>query len=348
MELNQRKGKVMIEQTLEDALSEVYLQISPNILESFPKFRPPVDLYIYDQAVAQVKKFHRAEARLGTEKQAVVATFARENLLFLLRDDYRVYAEHLSRKLGLVLVEDDFKAREVSEIFFIAFRDRMDVFLSQPKIEPFKELLRDVSILAEYLWTDPCRVEFLTKTLHKEYDLSVHSVNTMFIGLGLFVMASGARPERMEVVNLAGGLILHDLGMTNVPKFITDKTQYLVWRDRGSIENHINAGLKKLERLEINDPTVRQCMSQHHERLDGSGYPEGLRADSMSMAGRLCAVADSFSAIIGDRPYHSSKVFNEAAGTLIADKGRYEPALTRLLVGLLKEGFPGCVGEDMD
>ena len=281
--LNQKKDRerqrVMTEQTLNDALSEVYLQISPNILESFPKFRPPVDIYVYDEAVAQVKRFHRAEERLGTEKQATVSNFARNNLLFLLRDDYRVYAEHLSRKLGLVLVEDDLKAQEVSEIFFIAFRDRVDVFLSQPKVEPLKELLRDISILAEYLWADPCRVEFLTKTLHKECDLAVHSVNTMFIGLGMFVMVSDGNLERMEMVNLALGLMLHDLGMTNVPKFITDKTQYLVRRDRDSIENHIKAGLKKLERLKINDPAVRQCMSQHHERLDGSGYPERFKAE---------------------------------------------------------------------
>jgi len=332
----------MTDRTLDDVLSEVYLQISSNILESFPKFRPPVDLYIFDEPVAQVKKFHKAEARLGTEKQAEVARYSRNNLLFLLRDDYRIYAEHLSKKLGLVLVEDDLKAQEVAEIFFLAFRDRVESFLDQPKEKPLRELVKDISILTEYLWVDPCRVAFLTKTLHKEYDLAVHSVNTMFIGLALFTLASNGKLERMDMVSLALGLILHDLGMINVPKFIRDKTQYLVRRDRESIESHIEAGLKKLTRLQINDPTVLQCMVQHHERLDGSGYPARAKADKLGMTGRLCAVADSFSAIIGDRPYHSPKVFKEAAVILVSDKGRYDPALTKLLVVLLEEGFPNC------
>lgn len=332
----------MIDKTLDDGLSQVYLQISPNILESFPKYRPPVDLYVFSQSVAQVKKYHKAEERLANEKQAEVAKYAREGLLFLLRDDYRVYAQHLSKKLGLVLVEDDLKAQEVSEIFFIAFRDRVETFLDQPKTEPLKDLIKDISILTEYIWTDPCRVEFLTKTLHKDYSLAVHSVNTMFIGLGLYTMASGGKLERTALINLSLGLILHDLGMTNVPKFITDKQQYLVRSDRDSIEKHIEAGLSKLKRLKVADPTIVNCVSQHHERLDGTGYPDRLKADAISMAGRLCAVADSFSALIGDRPYHTPKVFQEAAMSLLAEKKKYEPSLTKLLVILLKEGFPNC------
>jgi len=136
--------------------------------------------------------------------------------------------------------------------------------------------------------------------------------------------------------------------MASVPKFIMDKEQYLVRRDRDSIEKHIEAGLSKLKRLNINEPTIVQCMSQHHERLDGSGYPERLKVDKISMAGRLCAVADSFSAIIGDRPYHSPKVFQEAAATLLADKKRYQPALTKLLVMLVEEGFPACQNESVN
>ena len=114
-----------------ESLSETYLQISPNILESFPKFRPPVDLYVFDMDTAQTKKYHKAEERLAKERQEEVSRFAVDSLLFLLRDDYRIYAKHLSKKLGLILTEDDFTPQEVAEIFFIAFRDRVEEFLGQ-------------------------------------------------------------------------------------------------------------------------------------------------------------------------------------------------------------------------
>lgn len=335
----------MLEKRLDDTLSEVYLQISPNILESFPKFRPPVDLYVFDVSVARIKKIHKAEERLGTQKQAQVAEYARNNLLFLYREDYRVYARHLSRKLGLVLVEDDLKPKEVAEIFFVAFRDRMEVFLEQPKEVPLKGVVKDVSILSEYLWADPCRVEFLTKTLHKEYSLAVHSVNTMFIGLALYALVSKGRLERTDVINMALGLILHDLGMVNVPRFIVDKEQYLIRRDRESIEKHIEAGLSKLKRLKIDNPTILQCMTEHHERIDGSGYPGRLKGKAMSIPGKICAVADSFSAIIGDRPYHDPKAVEEAAVTLVREATHYEPAMTKLLTALLEGRYSLCFTE---
>ncbi len=72
----------MTDKTLDDGLSQVYLQISPNILESFPKFRPPVALYKFDENIAQVKLFHKAEERLGKDKQAEVADYAQDSLLF--------------------------------------------------------------------------------------------------------------------------------------------------------------------------------------------------------------------------------------------------------------------------
>ncbi|WP_243543896.1 HD-GYP domain-containing protein [Pseudodesulfovibrio tunisiensis] len=330
------------------SLSQVYLQISANILESFPRFRPPVDLYVFKPDLNRVDRLHRAGKRLGIEAQARVAGFAREGLLFLLRDDYQVYAEHLSRKLGLVLVEDGLDAREVAEIFFLAFRERMEAFLDQPREEPLRLLERDLSILAEYLWVNPCRVEFLTRSLNKEYGLAVHSVNTMFIGLALYGLMSAGNAGRMELVRIGLGLILHDLGMTAVPRFITDKTSYLVRRDRESIEKHIDAGLGRLQRLNVSDEVVLQCVTQHHERLDGSGYPDRLRGTEIGGAGRLCAVADSFSAMIGDRPYRDGRVVHEAAAKLAAEGGRYDQGMVAALVRLLEQGYPACVVSEAD
>lgn len=342
-------------------LSETYLQISPNILEIFPRFRPPVDLYLHDEAVGRVGLFHRAGKRLGTEAQARVGQLAGEGRLFLLREDYLVYARHLSRKLGLVLVEDGLNPREVAEIFFLALRDTVAGFLDQPRREELDRLRDNIAILAEYLWADPCRVEFLTRTLHKEHDPAVHAVNTLFIGLGLFVMlstsgsggprGSGApggqgwsgEASRTTLPTLALGLALHDLGMTSVPRFITDKERYLLRRDRESIERHIEAGLRKLDRLKVRDTVVRQCLAEHHERLDGSGYPRGLRGEAISLPGRLCAVADSFSAMIGRRPHRDAGVVAEAVTTLVHESRRYDRRLTGLLAVLVGSGVPGCV-----
>lgn len=327
----------MPDENINDSLEETYLQISPNILESFPKYHPPVDLYAFDPELAQVKKLQNAKERLTRERQQDVVRIASDGRLFLLREDYAVYAQHLSKRLGLLLVEDGFNALEVAEIFFLAFRARVEDFFEQPKEPALKALLADVSVLAEYIWTDPGRIAFLTRTLDREYSLDVHSVNTMFIGLAIFTAVTGGRFERADLVNMALGLILHDLGMTRVPRFVVDKQQFLVRRDRESIENHIEAGLKMLKRLKLDDPILRECVSQHHERLDGSGYPERRFAESISLHGRICALADTFSAMIAERPYKDAKKVADALASLTHEPGKYDGELVRLLAAQMAE-----------
>lgn len=319
------------------SLNETYLQISPNILASFPRFRPPVDLYAHDPKLARIARYHKAGERLSTEGQAEVARFAEEGLLFLLRDDYRVYAEHLSKRLGLLLVEEGFTPQEVAEIFFLAFRDRMEEFLAQPREDSFEALRKDASILAEYLWIDPARVEFLTHTMDREYSLAVHSTNTMLVGLALYLRLTGGRVEKDALVSLILAFLLHDMGMAMVPKFIRDKEQYLVRRDRESLERHIEAGRNMLRRLKVADPVVLECMEQHHERLDGTGYPDRRFVKGISEVGKICAVADSFSAMIGDRPHRSGLDAVEAAETLAGDVRRYDSTLTALLAEVMRE-----------
>jgi HD-GYP domain-containing protein (c-di-GMP phosphodiesterase class II) len=327
----------MAENTDSGSLFETYLQISPNILASFPKFRPPVDLYVFDPDLGRTRRYQRAGERLSRDGQAEVADFAEDGRLFLLREDYRVYAEHLSKKLGLLLVEEGFLPQEVAEIFFIALRNRMTDFLNQPREETFEALRKDVSILAEYVWIDPGRAAFLTHTLERDYDLAVHSVNTMLIGLALYLRLTGGKMEKTVLVSLILGLLLHDLGMVMVPKFIRDKERFLVRRDRESIERHIEAGQNMLRRLKVQDPVILECMAQHHERLDGSGYPVRRFEKDINPMGRICALADSFSALIGDRPHRSARDTAEAVRLLIGDGKRYDPALTSLLAEVMDE-----------
>jgi len=321
-----------------DSLSETYLQISPNILESFPKFRPPVDLYVFDQDIAQTKRYHKAEERLAKDRQAEVAEYAAESMLYLLRDDYRIYAKHLSKKLGLVLTEDDLTPQEVAEIFFIAFKNRVEEFFGNPTDAPFKDMTKDVTILCEYVWADPGRVEYLTGVVRKEYNLATHSVNTMFVGLALFTQVTKGKFQKTDLVDVCLGFLLHDMGMSQVPKFVLDREGYLIQRDRASIENHVEAAESMLMRLRVQSPIILDIVRQHHERLDGSGYPNRRFAKDIALVGKICGVADSFCAMVADRPYRKRKAIPEAAVSLVKDVKRYEVILSKMLAVLMLQG----------
>lgn len=320
---------------------EEYLQISPNILASFPRFRPPVGLYQWNDEMARVELYIRAGQRLDLKAQDDVARICSENRLYLYRGDYREYAKHLSEKLGLVLTEHMLNDRDVSEIFFQALGRRVGDFFDQPMEDPLEALKTDLSVLCEYIWINPSRVEFLLQTLGRDDDLAFHAVNSVFVGLGIHVMGQRGKFDTLELNTLALGLAIHDLGMVRVPGFIRGKSGVLMHRDRESVRKHPDVAETMLRRLGVTDPVIIDCVMQHHERMDGSGYPGHLKDVSLSYAGRLCAVADSFSAATSERAFRAPRESMQVARLLASDK-KYDSDLTARLLELLQCGFEGC------
>lgn len=325
----------------EEVLSERYLQISRNLMNTFPKYHPPVRLYVWDEALGRVELFHEAERRLKLEKQQDAVAICLEGNLYLKRDDYRVYAEHLSKHLGLVLTEDDLDDRDVAEIFYRALTERLRGFHEQPTRDNIEELRGDLGILSEYLWTNPCRIGFLARTLDREYSLETHTVNCIFIGLGLRVMYAGRDLERLELNSLALGLALHDIGMLRVPDFIKEKPSVLMHSDRQTMKKHPDTGMNMLSRLQVKDPVVEECVLGHHERINGSGYPGRLKGDQVGLYARICGLADAFCAAIGERPHRQGREVKEAARQFYDDPA-FDSRLTALLVQLIERRNEDC------
>lgn len=101
---------------------------------------------------------------------------------------------------------------------------------------------------------------------------------------------------------LRAAAILHDVGKISVPGEILYKPGRLSWAEWQLVKTHVAQGLKILS--EANFPTnVRAAVAQHHERLDGSGYPQALRGEQIVLEARILAVADTFEAMTSHRPY---------------------------------------------
>ncbi|WP_187170586.1 HD-GYP domain-containing protein [Salidesulfovibrio onnuriiensis] len=323
-------------------LAEDYLQISPNILETFPRDRAPVDLYILDEGIGNVRPLYHKGDPLGGQRYARILDHCRDEQLFLYRKDYREYAQHLSKRLGLVLVESDLNDREVAEIFFLALHYRLVDFFDQPMQGRLRDLKRDLSILSEFLWIDPVRTDFLCHNLDKHNDLATHAVNCTFIGLGLYAMHYRKKVGRLNLTHMALGLALHDLGMTMVPESVKEKEGVLLHRDKEALQKHPDLAMGMLKRLKVDDQIVEKCVMEHHERLDGSGYPARLSGERISVPGRVCALADSFCAGVEERSFRSGKNALEVAASLVKQDSKYDVVLARKLYELVECGFEGC------
>jgi putative nucleotidyltransferase with HDIG domain len=106
--------------------------------------------------------------------------------------------------------------------------------------------------------------------------------------------------EKLSILNR--GALLHDIGKIGVPAKILDKPASLTDKEFSLIKKHPMKGFRIIEPIEAYKD-VLSIILQHHERIDGKGYPQGLRGEDISIEAKIVAVADTFDAIISDRPY---------------------------------------------
>ncbi len=124
--------------------------------------------------------------------------------------------------------------------------------------------------------------------------------------------------ERRRFV--ARAALLHDLGKLRVPNSILDKTGGLSEHDWSIIREHPALTTEILSRVEL-FAELAIVAGQHHEKLDGSGYPNQLRAEDLSTEARLIAVADVYGALSEDRPYRPGLPLAEIRGIMARDAG---------------------------
>ncbi len=113
---------------------------------------------------------------------------------------------------------------------------------------------------------------------------------------------------------------LHDVGKIRVPDRILKKRKSLSEAEFNEMRRHPTYGVEFLQENGLLDLDLLgdswRALAEHHERIDGRGYPKGLRGDEISLIGRIVAVADIFDAITSHRPYHPARPVKEAMGIL--------------------------------
>ncbi|MBU6273179.1 MAG: HD-GYP domain-containing protein [Betaproteobacteria bacterium] len=125
----------------------------------------------------------------------------------------------------------------------------------------------------------------------------------------------GFPKDMIESLGLIG--MLADVGKTRVPRALLEKPGILSRAEFSLVKEHVERGLEALETdgVKLNDD-VRAGILQHHERLDGSGYPAGLKGTAISIHGRIAAIADCFSALTTARPYANAMSVQDALMSL--------------------------------
>jgi putative nucleotidyltransferase with HDIG domain len=144
--------------------------------------------------------------------------------------------------------------------------------------------------------------------------------------------------DKIEGIRIAS--LLHDIVKISVPAEILNKPLKLSEIEYSLIKDHFQKGCDILKSIEFPWPVV-QIVLQHHERLNGSGYPQGLKGDEILLEARILGVADVIEAMSSDRPYRSAHSIEEALEEISKNKGiLYDPEVVDVCITLFKEkGF---------
>jgi putative nucleotidyltransferase with HDIG domain len=147
---------------------------------------------------------------------------------------------------------------------------------------------------------------------------------------------------------LAVGGLLHDIGKLSVPLDILRKPAGLTDAEYAEIKRHPEAGRRLLDELGGFSPTVRDLVSDHHERLDGRGYPRGLTEEELPLHTRILTVCDVYDALVSDRVYRAAWTPERAFELLREDAGSaFDPRCVEALAKVLGlgDGAPGWIAD---
>ena len=162
----------------------------------------------------------------------------------------------------------------------------------------------------------------------------VERVSKLAIALG---KKMGLSEREMESLRYGG--ILHDIGKIGIPKDILNKRGPLSDEEWKVMKNHPVAGYNICLPLKKNLGSALEIIRHHHEKLDGSGYPDGIKDEEISTAARIMAVVDIYDALVTDRPYRKGMPLEKAVGILKqdADNKKLDPAVVNYLIEFVED-----------
>jgi putative nucleotidyltransferase with HDIG domain len=142
-------------------------------------------------------------------------------------------------------------------------------------------------------------------------------------------------PDKIDGIRLAG--VIHDIGKIAVPSEILSKPGTLNEIEFNLIKRHPDTGYDILKNIDFPWP-IAEIVRQHHERIDGSGYPRGIKGDEITLEARILAVADVVEAMASHRPYRASLGLDKALEEITVNQGtKYDPDVVRICISLFTD-----------
>ncbi len=211
----------------------------------------------------------------------------------------------------------------VRDIFSAAQKGKMKP-IDVKKTEPLLN-----SIIDQLLYNEKLIVNMIDLKVFDDYTYS-HSVNVAILSI---IIGIAYKLDRKELYKLGLGALLHDIGKVFVPKEIVNKPSNLTSEEFEQMKEHSLKGYEYIkESLEIPAASCIVTLS-HHEKYNGTGYPNNKKGKEISLHGRIVSIADVYDAFTSNRPYRKAREPFEAIEYIMGNTGEsFDPELVNIFV----------------
>jgi len=178
----------------------------------------------------------------------------------------------------------------------------MQKLFDLPSMENIKQIKKVAKEITHLILRDDKTTFFLVSITQFDFTTYNHSLNVGFLAIAL-AKSVFSGPLSHNLPELGAGFFLHDIGKVKIDSAILNKPGPLTSEEMLIMKKHPFLGFKLLHEAGFMSTELKLIVLQHHEKLDGSGYPKGLKGSDVHPYAQICTIADVFDALTSRRPY---------------------------------------------
>jgi len=259
--------------------------------------------------------------------------------LFVVDEEYEKYQRYAQKHLKTIATNAEVPFSDKADIVYSKASEVMDELFKNPDSLANMQKSQDiVDGFVNLVLQDEATLESIMKIAAHDYYTHTHSINVSIYSLSLAKFL-GLKDKDLEDIGMSS--MMHDLGKSKVDWDIINKNGKLTDTEFTRMKKHPAAGYDIALTLGITDKRILAGIRSHHEKLDGGGYPDGLKDKQISLFPRIIAVCDVFDALTTKRSYKDAMTSFEAIGLMKKQmQGHLDMRLIDALIKMctIKEG----------
>ncbi len=259
----------------------------------------------------------------------------RVEYLYISGSQQSLYRAYLESHLPAILQDPSIETEAKSEILYASAHGLMQDIYENPEMAGALGRSRDlVKNTIQFMYGQRRALRHLIEAASTDYQLYTHAVNGFVLGIGLALRAGIGTPK--ELAAFGTGAMLRDLGMTQVPVSIRESTGKLTVSQFDLLKRHTEIGEEMAVGLGETNRLTLDIVRHHHEKMDGTGYPDRLEGMGLQPMLRVMTIADTFDALTTRRRHQRAMGTFEALRLMkLRMGGELDPGLLDVFVKMM-------------